>query len=201
MESSKIRNVIVILLIKEYDMRDLRLEGSLFTMREATVMTSKTGIYGNMFWISPYGDVLGDTHPTHIEAVAADPEKFGLSQKYVEDTHARYGERIGSEGKAREDILLHLIGKGWMRVRNYGNRGWTINVNNFNDRIKDRITEFFQKLQAKDVYADVIIDHPRGVEHTTVDAIRSYQLFKEGVEVAREPLTWSESAQKYMREC
>lgn len=55
--------------------------------------------------------------------VISSPEKFGLTREYIEEQYEAYGEKIGTEGKARENIIRKLMFAGFTRIRKYGNAG------------------------------------------------------------------------------
>ena len=133
------------------------------------------------FWVSPYGRAVRVSGNTHVADVIAHPDKYGMTLGQIEDIYKKHGEPVGQEGEAREEILVGLIRSGWIRVRNYGNRGWSVNVARYSDKVKDLITEFFQKLYGRELsYDQVNIDHPLGVERTDVHDILNYKLFSEG---------------------
>lgn len=71
------------------------------------------------FWIDPNG-VIMPVMRSHIAAVIADPVLFGVTREYIESVYREYGEALGWEGKAREEIIKRLIIEGWTRIRDYG---------------------------------------------------------------------------------
>jgi hypothetical protein len=77
------------------------------------------------FFLSPEGRVL-HVPDTHIGTIIRDPEQFGLTMEEIEAAYLRHGERVGTEGEARQEILLKVIEKGWLRLRRYPNRGWSV---------------------------------------------------------------------------
>lgn len=78
---------------------------------------------------------------THIAALIESPETFGLTTDEIKQAYASSGERMGSEGKAREELLKRIIMRGWIRVRHYtgGRDYWSFTVNNFRTRRSDLV--------------------------------------------------------------
>jgi hypothetical protein len=116
------------------------------------------------FFISPKGQVI-DTEINHIATIVANPKKFGLTKDYIQAVYDKHGEKMNTEGKAREEIILRLIKQGWMRIRRYKNF-WSINVNRFNGKVKAELQMWAHNLiqgkipsyKEQDVYMDVRID-------------------------------------------
>lgn len=77
------------------------------------------------FWISPTGEVVG-SYKKHINMVIENPEKFGLTLEKIKDFYASYGEPMGHEGRAREEIIKRLVRKKWIRIRKWPNKFYTI---------------------------------------------------------------------------
>jgi hypothetical protein len=97
------------------------------------------------YWIDPRGNVIPvDTN--HIDVVIRNPETFGLTKEDIEAKYAEYGERMGDEGKAREDIIIDLVKRGWIRIRRYRNRGWSVNVQRMSKKIKDFLFDWSVKI-------------------------------------------------------
>lgn len=94
------------------------------------------------YWISSDGKVI-PVDGLHIEVITRNLEKFGLSQKEVDELYDKYGEPKGSEGKAREEILIKVFDKGWIRLRYIARQDlWKAQLKNFNKRKKDYIWDF-----------------------------------------------------------
>lgn len=136
------------------------------------------------YWISPYGEMF-PVDQNHITTIITQPEKFGYSMDQIKDIFKKHKEKMGSEGKAREEIILGAIDKGWIRVRSYLRHGdimWSINIKRLNKKVKDHITDFFQKLSKGTSYlgSEVNIDSPLGVERYSPEEITKYALYNEG---------------------
>ncbi len=115
------------------------------------------------YWINPAGKILPvDTN--HIDKVIKNPDQYGLTEKEIEALYRSENETMGSEGKAREKIILSLIGKGWIRLRNYKRNGmWTANVPRLNKQSKDFLYQWAKTivgLQPNVKYDIVKIDSP-----------------------------------------
>ena len=159
-------------------MKPLAKEVLTLTQNEEVVLKTLDAGY----WISPYGDLI-PTKKNHITTVLEAPDKFGLSMKQIQDVYARHGEAVGTEGEARKEIILSLVQQGWIRVRSYTRRGditWSINIKRLTDRVKDHITDFFQKIAELGTYMGSVvnIDSPTGVESFSPREIAEYALFK-----------------------
>lgn len=94
-----------------------------------------------MMWISPNSEILTD-NGSHIEYVISNPGKFGLSRVYIEQIYAKYGEPLKVEGKARKDLIIELVNRGWIRLRRYPNQYWSINVHQLNDEVRARLNKW-----------------------------------------------------------
>lgn len=54
---------------------------------------------------------------SHIQSVLANPELFGFTREELTTCFHNHGERIGWEGKARNEILVETFRRGWIRAR------------------------------------------------------------------------------------
>lgn len=79
------------------------------------------------YFISPAGEII-DVRTSHIAEVIGNPGLFGVTTDEIRDAYDRHGEKIGSEGEARKEILLRLVERDWIRIRRYENRYWSITV-------------------------------------------------------------------------
>ncbi len=73
---------------------------------------------GKGFFISPAGELL-EVPDRHILMVLAEPRSFGTTRAWVEKVYKRHGEPLGIERNARRKILLHVMKKDWIRIREY----------------------------------------------------------------------------------
>lgn len=88
------------------------------------------------YWIDPQGRILKLREPLHINQVTSNPEKFGVTKDYILKTYAKYGEKMGTEGKAREEIIKDVLTRGFIRVRLYPNRYWSVTTNRYDSKAK-----------------------------------------------------------------
>ena len=96
----------------------------------------KTGTVA--YWVK--GDEVIENDASHIRIIADNPERFGLTRRYIEDVFEQHGEMMGTEGEAREEIIKEVARNGWIRVRHYVNRNsdyWSIQVDNLRRRKND----------------------------------------------------------------
>lgn len=119
------------------------------------------------FFISPKGEIVY-TPISHIAQVTGNPEKFGLDRSFVEYVYNFYNERMGQEGKARDQILLSLFKKGWIRLRRYRNF-WSVNVSNYTSKVKTYLQKWANmlvsgklKFREDDPYMDIKISQDNG---------------------------------------
>jgi hypothetical protein len=72
---------------------------------------------GRAFWVK--NGTIYEVERTHIRFVLDNPELFNRKKEELVSVFATYGEKIGFEGKAREEIIRSLVGEGWIRIRHY----------------------------------------------------------------------------------
>jgi len=65
----------------------------------------------NAYWVSPRGFVH-EVPITHIDYIIKHPKPFGASLDQIKDLHDKHGEKLGQEGKAREEIMLKYMKRG-----------------------------------------------------------------------------------------
>ncbi len=98
------------------------------------------------YFISPRGLIIPVQDGRHIKDVLHNAPKFGLKRDDLVALHTKYKEKLGQEGKAREEILVGLMKKGWVRIRRYAKQGWSINVWKLTDRVKDLTQQWAEKI-------------------------------------------------------
>jgi len=77
------------------------------------------------FFLSPSGDLV-HVPQNHISTVIADPETFRLTKEEIQTVYDRHGEQMGVEGEPRKELLLRIVADGWIRLRRYPNKYWSI---------------------------------------------------------------------------
>lgn len=134
------------------------------------------------YWISPNGQIF-PAAGTHISDIIADPTRFGTTQKAIESVYSRFGEHMGSEGQAREELIVDALKRGWIRLRKYpkGLR-WGITIWHMTPNQRKFLKKWANaviKTSAEEQYSDADIiemaDNGEAV-HTTVDDIRAGKL-------------------------
>lgn len=120
--------------------------------------TAKRADVGNAFWINPYGKILDIGHGKHITSMTQAPEKFGLSLDDIKSAHAKHGEPMGIEGKAREELIQDAMRRGFMHIRLYPGKFWAVNVWDANRKTK----------KALSTWAEKAMDHPGAGKHMPV---------------------------------
>jgi len=90
------------------------------------------------FFISPDKQILF-VETNHIGSVINDPGRFGFTIQEIKNRYAGYGEPLGVEGGARREILLEVIRNGWIRLRRYPNRFWSITLERFPEGTSARL--------------------------------------------------------------
>lgn len=102
------------------------------------------------YFISPKGEIIY-CGVKHIATIIKYPEKFGLDTWFLEYVFDFYKEKLGQEGKAREQIILKLLAEDWIRIRKYGDKFWTVNVNKLTRVVKQYLQKWAKgMLKGKD---------------------------------------------------
>lgn len=129
--------------------------------------------YNNACWINPDFDILSNGIESHITMVIKNPDYFGVNSDEIEACYEKHGERLRVEGKAREEIILQLLDKNYIRVRLYPNKYWSVSAKEWNEHTKNALKVWAD--QAKDVkqigkYMNVVVaTHHLVVRDYTVD--------------------------------
>jgi len=93
-------------------------------MAETTELITGRGA----FFISPEGELINVSNTSHIRVVINNPERFGLVIEQIRDTYSKYNEKMGIEGKARAEIIMDIIEKGWIHIRKTIRTCWFVNA-------------------------------------------------------------------------
>ena len=93
---------------------------------------------GIAFWISPRGKVI-PVVTSHIATVIEAPTTFKTAASKIEAVFAKHDEPIGHEGYSREEILVDLLKRRWIRVREHVNSHWSIQFHTASPRTKAHI--------------------------------------------------------------
>jgi len=104
----------------------------------------------NGFFISPdgYFFAIWSDYLRHINAIIQEPEKFGFTKDEVYNTFRKFNEPLGLEGKAREELIVKAIYRGWVRIRKYTQRNadfWSVQVPELDVKYRRYIQDFVEK--------------------------------------------------------
>jgi len=92
--------------------------------------------YNKAYWITPDKEILDISVESHISFVTKYPELFDLTREEIETCYQKHAEKLWTEGKAREEIILQLLDKAFIRVRLYPRQYWSITANKWNGHTK-----------------------------------------------------------------
>ena len=133
----------------------------------------------NAFFISPKGKMV-PVPDRHVVAIANDPKLFGLTVNHIKTVYKKHKEDVGWEGDARNEIILELLKKDWVRLR-FSTRGgtWRLQIHEeLNNRLKKNILSFCQEIKkgnitnAIDRTADPQIEiHDTNEERIFIDSL------------------------------
>lgn len=106
----------------------------------------KEALSGGDCLVDPSGEIVPLYGGGHIQTVLAKPELFGLTLADIQAVYDKYGEHLGIEGKARDEILVDTFKQGWMRVNYYDrNDKFIINAWTYDDATIWRLKQFARK--------------------------------------------------------
>jgi len=100
------------------------------------------------FWIDGGTGEVVFCQRKHIDVVLNQPERFGFTRERLVAIYEKYGEKLGFEGFAREEILREAIRRGWIRVRRYAGRREVVSINvpALSPEIKEVLSRFAASL-------------------------------------------------------
>lgn len=111
-------------------------------------------VYEEAYWISPDSEII-PVEISHIQKVLQIPAVFNLTRKFLEKRYKVHSEKVGLEGKAREEIMTDLINEGWIRIRLKSRPDyWIIQVKS-HSKIESKSIKKWAKLMLKNKYADL----------------------------------------------
>lgn len=100
-----------------------------------------------LYWINPYGKILKQGNTTHIQQVVKNPAVFGVNRPWINKIYKRHDEIVGNEGKAREEIMEYLFKRGFIRVRLYVNKYWSVTLSGWTPRAKKALAKWAEDAQ------------------------------------------------------
>lgn len=126
-----------------------------------------------------------DHNKTHIDDVTQNPARFKITSQYLASIYKKHNEPVGTEGRARDEIMLALFRKGFIRIRRYYIRmdsryyidAWTLDK-----QTKNKIYNWAEKTLRDKRNDDVrIITHGanKTVNTTIRDIVENESLFNE----------------------
>lgn len=107
------------------------------------------------YWINPEGEITG-APVKHILQVLHYPDYFGYTLDGVQNRFKKFGERLGWEGRAREEIFKELFTKGWIRVRKNKDHSISIQTGKYSETEKKYVAELAKimlKFEGNDQYS------------------------------------------------
>jgi len=136
------------------------------------------------YFISPKGDIIF-TGRSHVSIIIKYPEKFGFNREMIEYIYNFYNEKVGTEGKAREQLIIAAIKQGWIRIRRYGDAFWSINVKTLTSKVKSYLNKWAKIIlkgtkdfKEDDKYMEVKIDQEGSpIRKSTIDDIANSDNF------------------------
>ncbi len=101
------------------------------------------------YWIKAL-EVIDVTTGSHVRAIINDPEHFGMTKEMVSSAYHRHGEKLGIEGKAREELVMNAMANGFIRIRHYPKPVdcWAVQFNDFQGS-KATVLSFLKTLLEK----------------------------------------------------
>ena len=86
------------------------------------------GLRGVGYWIMLDGSVR-QVATSHVAELIRDPAAFGWTRSELEACYARHGERLGLEARAREELVVATVQRGFVRIREHiGREGHSWNL-------------------------------------------------------------------------
>lgn len=138
-------------------------------MKFRQYLKEESGSINAALWISPKGQAFGFSVGKHIDAIVENPKKFGYTKEQIDAIYDKYDEKKYIEGKAREELIKSVIRKGFIRLRRYRNRFWSVNLYDWNSKSKDLLITWAMDIirgvgtiKEDDIYMPVKIDCERG---------------------------------------
>ena len=129
--------------------------------------------YSNAYWLFPNGEIRELGTESHISLVTKNPEDFGLSRKEIEACYQKHNEKLWTEKKAREEIIFQLLDKGFIRIRLYPNKYWSISAKDWGEDTKRLLVKWAETAKAIKIvgqYMNVVIaTYDRTIRDYTVD--------------------------------
>ncbi|MFP4483762.1 MAG: hypothetical protein ACLFO1_02800 [Spirochaetaceae bacterium] len=122
------------------------------------------------YWVSATGTWV-DAGEDHLASVLENPEQFGLSKTRIEEVYAQHSETVGTEGRARDQLIQEAARSGWVRVRRYSEPANRIVLQSYNLESKvSSLRSFLQELAHRKIVSPedtvVLSDYETGEART-----------------------------------
>jgi len=105
---------------------------------------------------------------SHIRYLIRNHSVFQISKATIEKTYAKYNERMGFEGRAREELMITALTNGWIRVRHHLSPydHWIIQCDGLKERKKAISGFLYRGLENGEVsnYDSFVLNDMRGIE-------------------------------------
>lgn len=110
----------------------------------------------DFIWLNKDGSIVSNVGYSHIDSITNEPELFDTTNKKILDTYRKYKEKTGTEGKARDEIMITAMKKGWIRIRNNNGR-WIFETWNLTEEQKNTIFNYILLTKTIHKYDEIII--------------------------------------------
>ena len=100
------------------------------------------------YWILPNGKIVF-VDDRHIRTVTDNPEMFDYTKRKITAIYKRHNERIGTEKKAREEIIIDLVKKGHIRIRKYTYKYfpyWAVTIDRLSKQNRKLLSKWASKI-------------------------------------------------------
>jgi len=98
-----------------------------------------------------------------------------LTKEEIQTVYDRHGEQMGVEGEARKELLLRIIADGWIRLRRYPNRHWSITAPSLTPAVQEHLGDWaigilvgIEGFKESDRYMPVKLDTSEGQIYSTI---------------------------------
>lgn len=105
----------------------------------------------NAYFISPSGEILSVPRH-HIVRIYDNPELFGTTRKRLDTLYEQFDESPPCEGQARNEIVLKVLKKGWVRVRYYSESDtFNCQVYKLTEKVKKNVEKFRKLVKSGEI--------------------------------------------------
>ena len=92
----------------------------------------------------------------HIDFIIRNPEQFGITSQIIQRVFDKNGEKLGQEGKAREELIKFVAKEGWIRIRHYVGKNdyWSVQTDSTQKRRRELLMFFKWAFEEKVIHPD-----------------------------------------------